>query len=247
MAVTTSIKKYYARWTIIVLVACLIVGLWGVYDYTVKLPRQQRRAERFVEVQRRMAELEEERTRGVPPTDERILEYRALEGEMSELAPGGENPVPPSKFDWVFQWACILCLPFVPWMYWQMRRQQRRQFRLDDDGTLHVPDPPGAWQARDIAAIDMKKWMRRSIAFVVHRNGTRVKLDDYTHQDMDKIVGAIASRLHPDEWDAEARPVGKAEPSSSTASSPTEGAAAAETHGGPDAAGEARLADSSDS
>jgi len=209
MPITTSIKKYYARWTMIVIAACLIIGLWGVYDYVVKLPRQQRRFERFVEVQQRMAELQEDRSRGVPPTDDRILEFRGLEEEMAELAPGGENPVPPSKFDWVFQWACILCVPFVPYMYWQMQRLKRRQFRLDEDGTLHVPAPAASWKADDIAAIDMKKWMSRSIAFVFHRDGTRVKLDDYTYQDMHRIVGAIAHRLHPDQWDVDARPVEK--------------------------------------
>ena len=50
-------------------------------------------------------------------------------------------------------------------------------------------------------------WMAKSIAWLVHSDGTRVKLDDYKHKNLYLIVGAIASRLHPDQWTPEAKPV----------------------------------------
>ena len=42
--------------------------------------------------------------------------------------------------------------------------------------------------------------------------GTRIKLDDYQYKNLHLIIGAIAARLHPDDWDAEARPVAAEEP-----------------------------------
>ncbi len=39
----------------------------------------------------------------------------------------------------------------------------------------------------------------------------RTKLDAYLHRDLDRIIGAIAARLHPERWDAQAKPVRKTE------------------------------------
>ena len=81
----------------------------------------------------------------------------------------------------------------------------RRVYSLDDEGTLSTPD--GKWRQEEIADIDMDRWMAKSIAWVVPRQGRRVKLDDYKFRNLHLIVGAISARLHPDEWDSEARPV----------------------------------------
>ena len=78
-------------------------------------------------------------------------------------------------------------------------------YRLDDEGTLHTPQ--GTWTRPQIADIDMNRWMAKSIAWVVHNDGSRIKLDDYKFRKLNLIIGAIASRLHPDDWDDEARPV----------------------------------------
>lgn len=111
----------------------------------------------------------------------------------------------PGKYDRITQWAFMLCLPCVPWFLWLYFAARRRVYRLDDDGTLHMPE--GAWTKDDITDIDMGRWMAKSIAWVVNRNGKRVPLDDYKYRDLYLIVGSIASRLHPDEWDGEAKPV----------------------------------------
>ncbi len=113
----------------------------------------------------------------------------------------------PSQLDRATQWAFILCLPCAPWMLWSLLVTRRQVYRLDDDGTLAAPQ--GTWPAQEIADIDMSRWMAKSIAWVVHRDGARIKLDDYRFRDLHLIVGAIAARLHPDLWTAEAKPLGK--------------------------------------
>ena len=53
----------------------------------------------------------------------------------------------------------------------------------------------------------MSEWMAKSIAHVVHADGTRLMLDDYKHRDTHLIIGAIAARLYPQDWDAEAKQI----------------------------------------
>ncbi len=111
----------------------------------------------------------------------------------------------PGKYDRAVQWAFISCLPCVPYFAWMFLATRRRVYRLDDDGTLHMPE--GTWVRGDIADIDMSRWMAKSIARVVHSDGTRIKLDDYKFRDLHLIIGAIASKLRPDKWTAEAKPI----------------------------------------
>ena len=61
------------------------------------------------------------------------------------------------------------------------------------------------WAPDDIADIDMSQWMKKSIAQLGHTDGRRIALDDYLYQDLHLIVGAIAARLHPEQWDEQAR------------------------------------------
>jgi hypothetical protein len=115
----------------------------------------------------------------------------------------------PGKYDRLTQWAFIACLPCAPYFFWMYFVAKRRRYTLDDDGTLHTP--AGTWQADEIADIDMNRWMAKSIAWVVHRDGARVKLDDFMFKGLHQIVAAIATRLYPDDWDKDARPAERAE------------------------------------
>jgi hypothetical protein len=115
----------------------------------------------------------------------------------------------PGKYDRLTQWAFIACLPCAVYFFWMYFAAGRRRYALDDEGTLHTP--AGAWKATEIADIDMSRWMAKSIAWPVHTEGARVKLDDYKYKGLHRIVGAIASRLHPDEWDPDASPAEQAE------------------------------------
>jgi hypothetical protein len=134
--------------------------------------------------------------------------HGAFEATESTLAEIGQVTAP-GKYDRITQWAFILCLPCAPFFFWGYFSARRRRYTLDDDGTLH--SPAGTWAADEITAIDMSRWMAKSIAWPVHKDGGRVKLDDYKYKGLHQIVGAIASRFHPDEWDGDAKPVQQAE------------------------------------
>ena len=110
---------------------------------------------------------------------------------------------PPGKYDRPIQWMFILCLPFAPYYAWVLLRSSRRRYTLDAEGTLESPD--GTWAADDIATIEMDRWMAKSIARVVHIDGRRAVLDAYVHRDLDRIVGRLASRFHPEDWGEDAR------------------------------------------
>jgi hypothetical protein len=141
--------------------------------------------------------------------------FLAFEAAQSNLAAIGQVTAP-GKYDRVTQWAFIACLPCAAYFFWAYFAASRRRFTLDDDGTLHTP--AGTWKADEIAGIDMSQWMNKSIARVGHNDGRRVKLDDYKFKGLHAIVGTIASRLHPDQWDQDARPAKRAE-----ASAPADG------------------------
>ncbi|MHC4710004.1 MAG: hypothetical protein ACYTA3_06190 [Planctomycetota bacterium] len=136
------------------------------------------------------------------------LAFLAFDATRNQLDAIGQVTAP-GKYDRLTQWAFIACLPFAPYFFGMYFVAKRRRYTLDDDGTLHTP--AGTWQADEIADIDMNRWMAKSIAWVVPRDGARVKLDDYKFKGLHQIVGAIASRLYPDDWDKDARPAEQAE------------------------------------
>ncbi len=130
--------------------------------------------------------------------------YTAYTQSQAEIKAFGDVTAP-GKYDRLTQWAFISCLPCVPYFVWMFFAARRRVYRLDDDGTLHTPE--GTWARDDIADIDMRRWMAKSIAWVVPRDGQRIKLDDYKFRDLHLIIGSIASRLHPGDWTSEAKPI----------------------------------------
>ena len=282
MATEVKLSRGYAWRMIIIAVVSAVLGLWGVYDYAVAIPRDQFHHDRLELLQMSKDALQTEQARqqltpeakqaydaiseqltrtlqqemiaakgseglvnlqdtlnalsdGIedgPEADWIRLQTVILNGLVAERRlPLTEEDYPaahmafeqteaaiqvlgevtaPGKYDRLTQWAFILCLPFVPYFLVLYVSAARRTYRLDDDGALHMPE--GTWKADEIADIDMSKWMAKSIAWVVHTDGTRIKLDDYKYKSLHLIIGAIAARLHPDDWDPEARPVAAEEP-----------------------------------
>ncbi len=273
MAITTKLQTKYTIRAVGMIIVCLVLGLWGVYDYLHKIPLKQRIFERH-EVCRlvtdalKQAPASDESRQKVPLATAAVREHLqqlfpdGIEGEesgatdlekarqavesikarnqeqwwlvlslfdaalkeaerripgseateiyvaASEVAQQGLNETQkataPGKFDRATQWMFILCLPFVPYFMWTLMRTRRKVYELDDDGSFRHPD--GTWAKEDIADIDMKKWMSKSIAALVHSDGSRVKLDDYVYKNADLIVGAVASEKYPEEWDEQAKP-----------------------------------------
>ncbi len=278
MAITTKIAGRYAARIIVAAAVCTVFGLWGIYDYTIKIPRRQLLTDRLQMLTQCREALEttqlqswlvneskealeaislqrltfDESSRQDRPDLASSLEFASsdeFKQKLGEIAVSRDDvrwlmilavieeglkskralplqdyppafaayqltstaidvigPVTaPAKYDRIMQWGFISCLPFVPYFLWGFVVARRKVYELDDNDTLHMPD--GAWKADQIADIDMSRWMAKSIAYVVHSDGTRVKLDDYKHQSLHLIIGAVASRLYPGRWDAEANAI----------------------------------------
>jgi hypothetical protein len=272
MTIETTLQPRYALQKVFVIAVFLVMGLWGLYDYLIKIPRRERAFERgqvcfivkealaaaaaepgassrakAIEARTGVdAEINALLARGMqkddgapPPTSDEVMKalrknddaewlkllvvFHLALVEAERLTPGSppsaaytaiynlaEQAVDasggvkkPNKFDRITQWLFILCLPAVPYLAWQWMRARRQSYRLDDAGTLSGPG--FSWARDEIADIDMSRWMSKSVASVVHRDGSCAKLDDYVHRNTHLIVGAVASRLHPDAWTVEAR------------------------------------------
>jgi hypothetical protein len=214
MAITSKIAPLYGGQKIFAALLCLVFGVWGIYDYAVAIPRKQVKFDHYQQLKTHLDQLDEQQSK-LPPgmmlSPAAADDYKATRKELDALAPGGAVPNPPSKWYRFTQWFFILSLPFFPICLWMYIKAKRQVYRLDDDGTLHFAGDPvhksGQWKQQEIADIDMSRWMAKSIAYVVHSDGTRLKLDAYLHKNLDLIIGAIASRLHPQDWTAEAKPV----------------------------------------
>ena len=219
MPITTNVAPSYAWRMIFIGVLCAVFGVWGAYDLWVKIPRQERAFEQYKTIDAEIKKLEEKQTAvrksGRELSREELLNLDQARSQLTALMPGGAPPVPPSKFNKATQWAYILCLPTAPYFFLLVRRVRKQMYSLDEEGNLgFVNDDAqgsGTWKRDEIADIDMSIWMRKSIAHAVHTDGKRLKLDAYLHKNLDKIVGLIANRLHPDQWDPEAKPIKPAE------------------------------------
>jgi hypothetical protein len=148
----------------------------------------------------------EQRTAGATPSEGFVL---AVDVARRGVTATGDI-TPPGEFDRAVQWLFILCLPTAPYFLWILLKTKKRVYRLDDDGTFSAPG--ATWAPDEIADIDMSRWMAKSIAFVVHTDGTRIKLDDYIFRNTHLIVGALACERYPEQWDERAKPVRKEEP-----------------------------------
>jgi hypothetical protein len=202
MAVTTRLATPWAARSLIVSGLCVVFSLWGMYDLLVKIPREEDRVRRYRELREQWDVLEGK----AALTPEELQQAQRLDADLQSF--GGATPEPPAAYDRLVCWAFILCIAVVPFTLGQYLSARRKVYRLEDDGTLVTPE--GTWPAGQIAGIDMSRWMSKSVAFVVLRDGRRVKLDDHIHRNTHLIVGEMAHRAHPEAWDREAHPLGAA-------------------------------------
>lgn len=204
MAIRTEVQRRHKIWCFAFALVCLALGLWGLYDWQVTVPNQWAAYERSQELQEQREEIEQVAERR-DLTDEEAEAYETLQDELNALG----SIEKPGEYDaavqlWLYVIGCgVLGTPIFIYEYFRVARQV---YRLDDDGTLHLPNGQ-AWSTDEIADIDMSRWMKKSIAYVEHVDGTRVKLDDYKFKNTHLIVGALASKFYPDQWTAEARMV----------------------------------------
>ncbi len=143
-----------------------------------------------------------------PLTMEEVAEYEAIKVTLKD---DFENtaPEPPASYDrWVNFWIYFVGTGILgtPWFVWKLLSRKGQTWRLEDDGAFSTPD--GVFGRDEIDDIDMSIWMKKSIAKVLIKDrAERIVLDDYEYADVYLIVGALASRFHPDEWTEEAKPI----------------------------------------
>lgn len=240
MAITTHISPRYAGQTLLVGLICLVFGVWGVYDLKWTIPHRRQAFEHYQLLKAEKKKLDDEKAAqpsGMSLSQDKQAAYAQIDAAMKTMSPDGAELTAPGTFDWVVQWIYASGLPCAPYIFWSLWRQWRRRYSLDDDESLHFEGDPqlksGVWTKEQIADIDMSTWMMKSIAHAAHVDGARLKLDAHLHKNLDLIIGAIAHRLHPDEWTIDAKPVGDDESGESGNESPDstpngEAAAAAE-------------------
>jgi hypothetical protein len=214
-------------------VICAGLGAWGAYDYWVTIPRKEAEVAAYeVAAEVAATTLEEMEAKahaapdGVPTLSEE--EVKAYKAAKAVVAKG--KPVAPAAYDrpvqlWMYIIGCGVL--GVPWFLWAWLSTARNKYRLNADGSFEFNER--ALAVDEIADIDMSKWMSKSVATVVAKDGTRVTLDDYKYKNSHLIIGGIASRLYPNDWDTEGRDLNKIraqeEAAAAEAAVATEGAA----------------------
>lgn len=204
MAIQASVQPRQIGWNILYTVICGGLALWGAWDYWVTIPRAEADFDRYTAaVAVHQALTEQAQVSGLSEAE--TAAFLVAEAELAEFS---APPVKPAAYDrpvqlWLYMVGCgLLGTPFFVWNLISLPRQARR-WRLEDDGSLATPE--GTVPAEEIVDIDMTRWMAKSIGTVVLQDGRKVALDDYKFRDMHLIVGALASRFHPEEWTNEAR------------------------------------------
>ncbi|MSR45327.1 MAG: hypothetical protein EXS15_08275 [Phycisphaerales bacterium] len=209
MAIVARVRSKRIVWIGAYAVISLILGVWGAYDYWVRIPEHDASYDVYAEI-KEVFDLLEKRAQSARLTDAEIAQYELAKSKMASFIGGAPEPIPfydPPLQLWVYVVGCG-AIGF-PWCCWTIVQLRRKEFSLDDAGNLTANGV--ALASANMATIDMSKWMSKSIATVVGINGERIKLDDYMLQDLHLIVGALAHRFEPALWTLEATKVKSAE------------------------------------
>jgi hypothetical protein len=236
MAIETTLQARQKWWNILYAVICAGLGAWGAYDYWVTIPRKEAEVAAFkVAFEKKVIfeEMEAEARAGSTEpggAQPRSIENKEAYDEAAKAVVEKGMPVAPAAYDrpvqlWMYIIGCGVL--GVPWFLWAWLSTARNKYRLNADGSFEFNER--ALAVDEIADIDMSKWMSKSVATVVAKDGTRVTLDDYKYKNSHLIIGGIASRLYPNDWDTEGRDLNKIraqeEAAAAEAAVATEGAA----------------------
>jgi len=206
MAIETKVQTKLTLQNTAYAVICLGLGMWGWYDYSISIPRQQATFEEYAAAEKTKSELEN-LAKATALSDAEKEQFRAASDVL--LRYKDEKPAEPAAYDrpvqlWLYIVGCgVMGVPYFVWLQFSL---SRRRYRLDDDGTLHAPE--GTFTPEKIVGLDLTKWMAKSIATVEVEGGTKITLDDYKYKHVEDIVAALAARFYPGEWTSDARPIG---------------------------------------
>lgn len=202
--IQTRLQPRFKYWTFGYSVLCLVLGIWGGYDYWVGIPAREAAYLQYTEAVLLRDALDAKSQRGLL-TDGEIAAYEAAKQQINATP---EPPQPVPGWDRALQlWAYVVGCGILgfPWCTWTLVQASKRRWTLNDDGSLAAPE--GQFAANELADIDMSRWMAKSIVTVKTVAGQELRLDDYKYKGVDKIAAALAARFHPGKWTDEPRPV----------------------------------------
>lgn len=205
MAIETRIQPRQTIQNVAYGIICLALGLWGWYDYSVKIPNSESAFREYTAASERKAVLEKV-TADRPLNDAEKVEYNAVQQTLTKYK---EKPAEPAAYDrpvqlWLYIVGCgVMGVPYFAFMQWQL---SRKRFRLGDDGSFECAE--GKFTAAQVTGIDMSRWMAKSIATVQVEGGLAIALDDFKYKGVEDIVAHFAARFEPGKWTSDARPIG---------------------------------------
>ena len=205
MAIETRIQPRQTIQNVAYGILCLGLGIWGWYDYAVKIPTSEAAFHEYTAAMDRKGALEKFTTERAL-TDGEKAEYNAVQGTLAKYK---EKPAEPAAYDravqlWLYIVGCgVLGAPWFAYAQWNLSRSR---FRLGDDGAFECAE--GKFRADQITGIDMSRWMLKSIAVVQVEGGRNILLDDYKYKGVEDIVAQLAQRFEPGKWTSDARPIG---------------------------------------
>lgn len=193
-------------------VICAVLGAWGAYDYWVTIPRKEAEVAAY-EVAATTAEEMEAKARAAaaaPGAAQTLSVDDVKTYEAAKAVVDKGKPVAPAAYDrpvqmWLYIIGCGVL--GVPWFLWEWLSAASKKYRLNADGSFEFN--ARTIPMEDIADIDMSKWMSKSVATVVAKDGTRITLDDYKFKNSNLIIGGIAARIYPNDWDTDGRDLNK--------------------------------------
>lgn len=228
MPVTCVLRTKRFVWLLVYTVICFGLGLWGAYDYWVRIPHDEQRYKEFESVKGTFDSLQKKADEGKSLSAEERVAYEDSKKLMAGFQP---PPTPVPAWDrplqlYVYVIGCgILSAPWFLRSLLKVRGKRVELTELSDAGILRSGNI--TIEVREAIEIDMSRWMSKSIATVRGPGGATIEIDDYMLEDGAKVVGFFAHRFSPAEWTTEAKRVTAAPDDSEvapndSAASPTE-------------------------
>ncbi len=201
MAVVATARKKRVLWLVAYAILSFVLGVWGGYDYWVRIPAHERDYAEFA-TNKEVFDLLEAKAATSALSESEIRSYTAAKLALQRFKDATPEPVP--AYDRPLQlWVYIIGCGVMggPWMLYAVAKLRRQRLELDNDGNLTMNGV--SLKNEHIQSIDMSRWMSKSIATVRGTNGESIKIDDYLLQDAHLVVGRIANRFQPEDWNVD--------------------------------------------
>lgn len=205
---TCALRTKRLVWLVVYSVLCFGLGVWGAYDYWIRIPHDEQQYAEFESVKGTFDSLQKKADEGKSLSAEERTAYEKSKKLMAGFQP---PPTPVPAWDrplqlYVYVIGCgIISAPWFLWTLMKARGRRVELTELSDAGVLRSSN--ATIEVRQAIEIDMSRWMSKSIATVRGPGGASIEIDDYMLADGHKVVGFFAHRFSPAEWTTEAKRV----------------------------------------